>query len=137
MEAAMNRNTRYIGTAWLALAALLGGAALAACDTSAPRPPGHTSLVHWPERQLLLVGDSGSGTLRVFRLVGDRPVPVALWRAAGRGCVLDIQVDAARRGIWVLGENTLDLHAANDGAILERRAASTARPALLQARDDS
>lgn len=123
----MNAIATRVRLAWLAAVTLFAGAAVAACGLPSAQSPARSSLVVWPERQLLLVGDSGSGTLRVFRLIGERPVLVAQWRGAGRERVLDIRVDGVRGGVWVLGDSSLDLHAVDSGAIVERRVIATAR----------
>jgi hypothetical protein len=74
--------------------------------------------VHWAERQLLLAGDSGSGAVRVFRLIGERPVPVAVWHSPRRSRVLEIRIDRDCGGVWVRGDRDLELHAAESGAVV-------------------
>jgi hypothetical protein len=116
-----------------ALPALIAAGTLAACVAPPPGAQTGSRLVHWPERQLLLAGDPGSGAVRVFRLIGERPVPVAVWRSGNRSRVLDIRIDRDCGGVWVLGDRGMELHAADSGTVVARAAASPAAPPLAGA----
>jgi hypothetical protein len=134
-EASMNSLIRQTALrALTVLGALFAAGVLSACVAPPPQAQARSQLVYWPERQLLLSGDSRSGAVRVFRLVGERPVPVAVWRSAGRARVFDIRVDRDRGAVWVLGDGGVDLHAVESGAVLASLAApSAAQPPVAGA----
>jgi len=82
--------------------------------TAACQPAGHDALpqrveAKWPERQLLLVGDDASGSVRVFHLRAA-PLAIAEIRTPTRAATRDIAIDAAAGRIWILGDGALFLH---------------------------
>lgn len=72
--------------------------------------PARTLTAEWADRQMLIVASTGSGEVRVFTGVGNRPVPTAILRAPGRDAVLALRIDEHRDALWVLGRTSLDLH---------------------------
>lgn len=102
---------------WGAL--MLGGLLSWAALSGAPEESHRQVVVEWEEENLLLVGDTRNGDVRMFRL-GPQPTPLGVLRAPDRDAVLDIRVDDMHGGIWVVGRNGKWLHALVGGRVLAR-----------------
>lgn len=104
------------GSAIAAAALML---ALSACQ------PADRAAVHkrveakWVDRQLLFVGDSRLGSVRVYHLRAA-PQQIAELRAPGRNEVRDIALDPAGNRIWVLGDGAVYLHDARSFSLVKR-----------------
>lgn len=102
---------------WGAL--MFGGLLTWAALSGAPEESHRQVVVEWQEENLLLVGDTRNGDVRVFR-VDPQPTPIFVLRAPGRDAVLDIRVDNVNGGVWVVGRNGEWLHALGGGRVLAR-----------------
>lgn len=96
----------------------------AALLAAACQPAGHNALPHrveakWPERQLLLVGDDASGSVRVFHLRAA-PQAIAEIRTPTRAATRDIAIDEKAGRIWILGDGALFLHDGRSFSLIRR-----------------
>lgn len=108
----------------LSLASLLV-LSLAAC-LPAERTVPRQIVVEWPARHLAFIADERVGSVKAFRIGAGAPVLVAQSSPFSRSAVLDLQLDAARGRLWVLGRDSVDLHAA-EGLALRKRLPLDAR----------
>lgn len=103
---------------------------LAACQPAGNAVIGKRVEIKWEERQLLIVGDPGSGVARVFHMRAA-PLLIGEMRAPGRTAVRDLQIDKARARIWVLGSDALYAHDARTWSPVRRIPVPTAAATRL------
>lgn len=94
---------------------LLASASIAAAAPAAVL--GEAPALGW-----VLLAGPGPGMLRVFD-VRRGVTPLATLPAAGRGQVIAVQVEVARRRVWVLATSGLDVHDGFSGRLLGHWAA--------------
>lgn len=93
-------------------------------------------VAEWPEKRMVFIADERVGSVNVFLVGGGAPVRVAQSAPFSRAAVLDLQLDAGRGLLWVLGRDSIDVHAA-DGLALRKRVPLDARNvAALRLEDD-
>lgn len=93
--------------------------AFVACQPADPAHIGKRVEAKWVDRQLLFVGDSRQGNVRVFHMRAS-PLQIAEIRAPGRSAVRDIALDPSAGRIWVLGEGAVYLHDARSFSLVRR-----------------
>jgi hypothetical protein len=103
----------------------LVGVVLAACE---PAQVPRQQLVEWSGQSLLFIADSRIGRVRSFFLGNGAPVYFAQTRGVGRASVRDLQLDAPRGQLWVLGDAGVDVHEAR-GLALQKHFTLDARDA--------
>lgn len=92
---------------WLLLATTL--LLLAACLPE-NRTQHRQTLVEWPEKKLLFMADERSGMVQVFYLGNGAPLRIAQSQQLARHSVRDMKIDPDREALWVLGNDTVDVH---------------------------
>lgn len=92
---------------------------LAACEPADRAAMPKRVEAKWVDRQLLLVGDTRLGSVRVYHLRAA-PQLVAELRAPGRNEVRDISIDASGNRIWVLGDGAVYLHDGRSFSLVKR-----------------
>lgn len=109
---------------WLLLATTL--LLLAACLPE-NRAAFRQTVIEWPEKSLLFMGDERSGMVQAFHLGNGAPVRIAQsWQPSRQG-VRDIKVDATRNALWVLSPDGID--------VLDPRTLKLHKRIALNARD--
>ena len=76
-------------------------------------------VVEWPEQHLLFIADSRVGKVQSFFLGSGAPVASAQSHDAQRSSVRDLQLDAQRGQLWVLGDDGVSVHKAR-GLVLQK-----------------
>ena len=78
------------------------------------------SVREWPEQRLVFIADSRLGRVQSFHLGGGAPVPFALTHGNQRASVSDLQLDAQRGQLWVLGDDGVSVYDARR-LVLQKR----------------
>ena len=119
MMTAATGSSPFSSTLAAAFAAAALTFAFTACQPANPAKIGKRVEAKWVDRQLLFVGDSRQGAIRVFHMRAS-PLQVAEIRAPGRDTVRDIALDPAAGRIWVLGDGAVFLHDARTFSLVRR-----------------
>jgi len=110
-----------VGCALAIAAVLLLGAGIGvggadAMDTRDAAPG--MSRAEWREAGLLYLADQRNGQVRVFRLRGDLPVPVATLAPGPRRSIRALGLEGAKERLWVLDVAGLSLYDARRQVLL-------------------
>lgn len=84
-----------------------------------PEPEPAQHLVEWSEQNLLFVADERSNRVQSFQLTAGVPAAFAQSRRHPHSRVRDMQLDARRGKLWVLGHNGVSVYEARS-LMLER-----------------
>lgn len=103
----------------LALIAIPLAASLRADAAPEPVPEPGQYLVEWSEQHLLFVADERSSRIQSFHLGTGAPVVYAQTRRHQHSRVRDMQLDAQRGKLWVLGYNGVSVYDARS-LVLQR-----------------
>ena len=90
---------------------LLSAALLAACLPETSQIPRQVQ-AEWPEQHLLFIADSRMGRVNAFFLGNGAPIYFARTKHASRASVRDLQLDALRGQLWVLGDDGVSVYEA-------------------------
>lgn len=102
----------------IAAAALLLGAGIGAGGAGTAETMPGMSRAEWREAGLLYLADQRNGQVRVFRLRGDLPVPVATLAPGPRRSIRALGLDGAAERLWVLDVAGLSLYDARSQVLL-------------------
>lgn len=103
----------------LALIAIPLAASLRADALPEPVPLPAQHLIEWSEQHLLFVADEHSSRIQSFHLGAGAPVAYAQTRRHQHSRVRDMQLDAKRGKLWVLGYNGVSVYDARS-LVLQR-----------------
>ena len=92
---------------------------LAACLPTERAIP-HQMLVEWAEKHLVFIADERIGGVHAFHLGNGAPVLVAQTHTFERSSVRDLKLDATRQQLWVLGDDGIYVHDAQNLRQLKR-----------------
>lgn len=112
----MSGRNIFIGL-FLALIAIPLAASLRADVVPEPESQPGQYLIEWSEEHLLFVADERSSRIQSFHLSAGAPVAYAQTRRHQHSRVRDMQLDAQRGKLWVLGYNGVSVYDARSLAL--------------------